>query len=416
MHTEPPAQRQVMTVSFGRLLVGLIAFLTLVDLFAAQAILPMLAASYAVDPAQMGLAVNASTLGMAIGSLFIACLSSRVDRRIGIVGSLTLLSVPTSLLAVAPDLVSFALLRIMQGLCMSAAFTLTLAYLGEHFADGRAAGLFAAYVTGNVASNLVGRLISAAVTDHLGLSANFLMLAGLNLAGAGLVALAIERGSGMRGAAPSLRNSLRVVTGQCRRPALLASFVIGFCILFAFIGVFSYVNFVLVAPPLDLGMMSVGFVYFVFLPSIVTTPLAGRATSRLGSRGTIWASLGLAIAGLPLLLVASLPAVLAGLTLVGVGTFFAQATATGFVGRAAKPEERGAAGGVYLASYFLGGLVGSAVLGRAFVEFGWAACVAGVGIALAAACLAAVRLAAQPQTEREAAPARAGAAAGTAKV
>jgi hypothetical protein len=71
--------------------------------------------------------------------------------------------------------------------------------------------------------------------------------------------------------------------------------------------------------------------------------------------------------GLPLLVLSSLPAVLLGQ--VGAGTFFAQACATGFVGRAAT-SERGAASGLYLASYFFGGLVGSAVLGPIFDMFG----------------------------------------------
>ena len=56
-----------------------------------------------------------------------------------------------------------------------------------------------------------------------------------------------------------------------RNPRLRAAFGIGFCILFAFIGTFTYVNFVLVRPPLSLGPMELGFVYFVFLPSVVTT-------------------------------------------------------------------------------------------------------------------------------------------------
>ena len=75
-------------------------------------------------------------------------------------------------------------------------------------------------------------------------------------------------------------------------------------------------------------------------------------------------------AGLPLLLAPSLPVVLAGLTLIGIGTFFAQATATGFVSRAATTD-RGSASGIYLASYFFGGLVGSAVLGQFFDRWGW---------------------------------------------
>ena len=79
------------------------------------------------------------------------------------------------------------------------------------------------------------------------------------------------------------------------------------------------------------------------------------------------------------------------MVLVGVGTFFAQATATGFVGRAASAD-RGAASGIYLACYFLGGLVGSAVLGQLFDRFGWRACVAGIALSLLVASALAFRL------------------------
>ena len=99
----------------------------------------------------------------------------------------------------------------------------------------------------------------------------------------------------------------------------------------------------------------------------------------------------LAAAGLPLLLAPHLGLVVAGLGLVAIGTFFAQAIATGFVGRAATVD-RGAASGIYLASYFFGGLVGTALLGRVFDAFGWGACVAGIAISLLAAALLATRL------------------------
>ena len=82
--------------------------------------------------------------------------------------------------------------------------------------------------------------------------------------------------------------------------------------------------------------------------------------------------------GLPLMLAPDLAAVLIGLVLVGVGTFFAQATATGFVSRAATVD-RGSASGIYLASYFLGGIVGSAVLGQLFDRLKGLPGVEGVG-------------------------------------
>ena len=76
-----------------------------------------------------------------------------------------------------------------------------------------------------------------------------------------------------------------------RNPRLLSAFAIGFCILFAFIGVFTYVNFVLARPPIGIGMMAIGLVYFVFLPSMFTTPAAGRFVRRFGSARTSGAGL-----------------------------------------------------------------------------------------------------------------------------
>jgi predicted MFS family arabinose efflux permease len=110
-----------------------------------------------------------------------------------------------------------------------------------------------------------------------------------------------------------------------------------------------------------------------------------------GARPALWAALALAAVGLPLLLAQALLPVILGLGLVAIGTFFAQAVATGFVGRAATID-RGAASGIYLACYFLGGLVGTAVLGRIFDALGWQACVVGIALSLAAAAALGARL------------------------
>ncbi len=366
------------------LLIGFIAFLTLVDLFAAQAILPSLAAHYGASPAEIGVAANASTLGMAIAGLLVALVARRIDRRRGIWLSLALLAVPTLLLAAAPDLPTFTLLRIAQGLFMAAAFSLTMAYLAERCSAAESASALAAYITGAVASNLVGRLVAASFVELLGLAANFQLFAALNLLGALVAYLGLRAAGPM--ASDERGSPLASWLRHLRTPRLAASFAIGFLILFAFIGTFTYANFVLAAAPLSLDAMSLGLVYFVFLPSLLTTPFAGRCALALGTRPALWAGLLLALAGLPLLLLGGLEAFLAGLALVGAGTFFAQAVATGFVGRAAE-RDRAAASGLYLASYYLGGLAGSALLGQVFDRLGWPLAVAGIGLALLLAML-----------------------------
>src|SRR5438067_10763996 len=110
-HAAPVVESSLMDTharSSGALLsstiIGLTAFLTVVDLFATQAILPSLTRAYGVTPAAMGFAVNASTLGMAVAGLAVALFSRYIDRQLGILVSLVLLAVPTALLAVAPNL------------------------------------------------------------------------------------------------------------------------------------------------------------------------------------------------------------------------------------------------------------------------------------------------------------------------
>jgi predicted MFS family arabinose efflux permease len=388
-----PLEREVPRLSgiYNLIVIGLIAFLTLVDLFATQAILPALADAYRVSPAAMGVAVNASTFGMALAGLAVALFSRHLNRRRWVVISLLVLSAPTCLLAFAPNLTVFATLRVTQGLCMSAAFSLTLAYLAEQSGPKDIAAALAAYVTGNVASNLFGRLMSATIADHLGLAGNFYIFAGLNLAGGLLAYLTLTRAQPMPAVSGMRRKAITVLREHLSNPPLRAAFGLGFLILFAFIGTFTYVNFVLVGPPFGVHQMQLGLVYFVFVPSMLTTPLAGLAAARFGTRRSCLGGLGLALIGLPLLLTPALSLILTGLCLIGAGTFFAQAIATGFVGRAAVGD-RGAAGGLYLASYFLGGLTGSFVLGQLFSAWGWVACVLGIALSVGVGLILANRL------------------------
>lgn len=381
------------------LVIGVISFLTLIDLFATQAILPSLAVRYRVTPAEIGLAVNACTLGMAISALLVAVFGNMVDRRRGIWLCLALLSIPTALLAVAPDLISFAALRILQGLGMSAAFAFTVAFIAEHGTREETAAALAAYVTGNVASNLFGRIAAAALSDHAGIPVTFFAFAVLNLLGALLVIYFLD---GMEDASapaspvtPSSAthrpNRFAPIVMHMSNPEVIRVCAIGFLILFAFLGIFTYVNFVLAAPPLALTATALGFVYLVFIPAMVTTPQVSRLQARLGLKGAIAAALAAAIAGLPLLLFSELWLVLAGLGVIAAGTFGAQALATSALAQLTMTD-RPAASGLYLASYYAGGLAGSAVVGQIYQLAGWKAAVGTIGIALASAVVLAASI------------------------
>src|SRR5262249_29882806 len=158
----------------------------------------------------------------------------------------------------APNLTVFSLLRVTQGLFMAAAFTLTLTHLAER-CEHRTAAALAAYVTGVVASNLIGRLTAAFVAGLVGATSSFLFFAALNIAGAVLVAFALTQNE-----PEPMSHSARFWSAWARhlgQPALRRTFAIGFLILFGFIGVFTYVGFVLMKPPHALSMGALGLVF-----------------------------------------------------------------------------------------------------------------------------------------------------------
>ncbi|MEM9009995.1 MAG: MFS transporter [Pseudomonadota bacterium] len=369
-------------------IVGLVSFLTLIDLFGSQALLPRLVEAYQVEPAVMGFAVNASTFGMALSGLLIGWFADRLDRKRGIWVSLALLSVPTFCLGLTSSVEVFLALRVLQGVFMAAAFTLTMTYLSEQCDITAAGGAMAAYITGNVASNLFGRLLSVSMADLFGLSGSFFAFAVLNLAGA-VLALSLIGPKDEVAAAPG-GDPLVAWRRHLARPDLRAAFAIGFAILFVFVGVFTYVNFQL-TDVLGLSPAMLGLVYLVFAPALFTTPLAGGLVRRYGPRPVFQVASGIAILGVGLTLVPSIPVTLAGLAVIGAGTFFAQAAATGYVSRAAQGQ-KAAANGLYLTSYYVGGLLGAFALGQAFAVGGWALVTAIVAAVLLIGALLAARL------------------------
>ncbi|MEM8554675.1 MAG: MFS transporter [Pseudomonadota bacterium] len=342
-------------------IIGVVSFLTLIDLFGSQALLPQLIVAFEADPGLMGFAVNASTLGMAASSLVIAWFADRIDRKRGIWISLALLSIPTVCLGLTDDVWVFMGLRIAQGVCMAAAFTLTMTYLSEQCDITATGGALAAYITGNVLSNLVGRLLAVSAADLTGLSGSFFTFAALNLLGAVVAFVLIGPKDDAKSAptdygSPWVAWKFHLGTGEVR-----ATFFIGFIILFAFVGVFTYVNLHLV-DVLGLSPMSLGLVYLVFIPAVITTPLAANLVRVQGPQKTMVGALALSLVALGLTLVPSLWFVLPGLAIFGAAIFFAQAAATGFLS-AVVQRDNAAASGLYLTSYYLGGLAGSLLLG-----------------------------------------------------
>ncbi|BDI34201.1 hypothetical protein CCAX7_62520 [Capsulimonas corticalis] len=188
-----------------------------------------------------------------------------------------------------------------------------------------------------------------------------------------------DLGAALRGFATHLRN-----------PVLLATFAVGFNVLFSLVGAFTYITFYLSVAPFGLSAVALGAVFLVYLLGLIVTPTAGPWIDLFGHRKALLFALASSSVGVLLTLVPVLWVVILGLAICSSGVFVCQAAASSFVGVAAK-SARSSATGLYVMCYYIGGSLGAVLPGIAWAHGRWPACAALiVGIQALAAMLAGV--------------------------
>lgn len=356
---------------------GASAFL---DMYCTQALLPDLAAHFGASPAEVGLTVTMSTLATAIVAPLIGALADMVGRKRVIVAGALLLVLPTLGLALVDSLPAMLVLRFLQGLCMPAIFTVTMAYVGEEWPPAEVPEVVSLYTGGTALGGVSGRLVTAVAADFLGWRDAFILLGVVNLAAGLLIWSLLPAAKGWRPSG-SLTETLRAAAGHLRNPRLVATFGIGFTILFSLVATFTYGTFYLAAWPFSLSTTGQGLIFLVYLLGMVAAPVGGKIIARIGPvRGLAMAVAGICL-GQSLTLVVSLPVVVAGLAVMVCGVFICQTASISMISATAKTS-RSAAMGLYVTLYYVGGSLGAVVPAPAWHAFGWAGCV-GMVIAVA---------------------------------
>jgi MFS transporter, YNFM family, putative membrane transport protein len=264
--------------------------------------------------------------------------------------------------------------RFVQGLVLPPIFAVTVAYIGEEWAPGEAIGVTGIYTSAASFGGFFGRLVTGVLADWFGWRIAFLSLAALTLLLAlGVAALLEPERRFVR--SEDLATSARQMLSHFRNPPLVATYAIGFGVLFTFIATFTYVNFYLAAPPFRLSASALGMIFVVYLGGSAITPLTGRAVARFGRRQLVLGAIVLWISGLLLTLLPWLPAIIAGLAITATCGFLCQSVSTSFVALAAEHGHSSAVG-LYVTWYYVGGSVGGAVPGLIWNRAGWPGCVA----------------------------------------
>ncbi len=352
----------------------LAGFVTFVNMWCTQAILPVLAKSLNVSPALTGYTVTAPLLATAAMAPLIGVVSDRFGRRVFIRAAALLLIIPTVLAAFSTSLAMLIACRFAQGLLLPFIFTVTIAYISDEMSPTNAMRMVGIYTSGTIAGGFSGRLIVGFVTALWSWRAGFLVIGVITLAAALTIAFLLPREKrfkptlGYRGALYSFPNHLS-------NKRLLGTYAVGFGVLFSLVSVFTFINFRLAEAPYNLGPAALGGIFVVYLGGVMASPIAGRLGARMNRRLLMAGCTGLILAGLALTLASPLWLICLGLLLVCLGIFPQQTFATGFIGIAARGAKSTAVG-LYVTFYYIGGSFGGIIPAAAWHSTGWPGCAA----------------------------------------
>lgn len=369
-HNAPPAPVNRAAMLLALAIVGGCAFL---PLYATQPLLPMFRNVFHASELLVSLTVSAPVLAVAIAGPLVGMLADAIGRKRVIVAALIGLAIPTLLCATATSLPQLILWRFFQGLFLPGIIAVTMAYISEEAPAGHTGSTMATYVTGTVIGGFLGRFLSGLCASHTDWHMAFLLLGGITFAGAMVTIIGLPRSRRFIRQANSTA-SLGAVRSHLLNPQLLATYAVGFDVLFSLVGAFTYIGFHLAAEPFCLTPAMLGSLFFVYLIGAVITPIAGRGIDRVGYRRALILALAFAAAGILLTLITSLPMVIAGMAATCSGLFICQAAASSHVGKAAG-HARSSAAGLYVACYYAGGFAGSVAPGMLWAHGGWPACV-----------------------------------------
>jgi predicted MFS family arabinose efflux permease len=350
---------------------GAAAFL---NLYAPQAILPFMAREFGASAADASLILTAGTLAVALTAPFTGIAADVLGRKWVIAGAMLLLLVPTVMAALAPSLSALIFWRFMQGLLLPPIFAVTIAYVGDEWPASEATGVIGIYASAAGMGGFLGRFLPGILADSIGWRGGFLVIAALTLVCL-LAVLALLPRERQFVRASNLAASLRQMLNHLHNRKLVATYAVGFGVLFNFMAVFTYVSFYLAAPPFNRSAAFLGSIFVVYLGGSLLTPWTGFAVKWFGRRAFVIGVLLTWICGLLVMLVPSLPVIIAGLVVVATCGFLCQAASTSYVAISAQGGTS-AAVGLYVLFFYIGGSFGAYLPGLAWEAAGWPATVA----------------------------------------
>ncbi|MBF8670005.1 MFS transporter [Pseudomonas putida] len=370
-------------------------FATFALLYCVQPMMPLLSKEFAINAAQSSLVLSVSTAMLAFGLLITGPISDRVGRKPVMVFALVGAALSTLASAIMPSWELVLATRALVGLSLSGLAAVAMTYLSEEIHPqhiGLAMGL---YIGGNAIGGMSGRLITGVLIDFVSWHTAMLTIGGLALVAALVFWKVLPESRNFRAQAMNPRSLLDGFVMHFRDAGLPWLFLEAFLLMGAFVTLFNYIGYRLLAEPYHMNQALVGLLSVVYLSGIYSSAQVGALADKLGRRKVFWASIVVMAGGLLMTLASPLVMVIVGMLVFTFGFFGAHSVASSWIGRRAL-KAKGQASSLYLFSYYAGSSVAGTAGGVFWHQWGWNGIGLFIGSLLAVALLVALHLSKLP--------------------
>ena len=363
-----------MLIDPRRIAIVFCAVCAFLHLYSPQAVLPLMAQEFGVGAAGASLIITASTLAVAATAPFSGAISDLLGRKRVIVAAMVLLLVPGVMLPRSGSLNELIFWRFVQGLLLPPIFAVAIAYIGDEWPPQQATGVIGSYTSASAVAGFLGRFIPGVLLAYVGWRGGFMALAVLTAVCLIVVAALLPRETKFVRAS-NLAASLRQMLAHLRNPKLLATYAVGFGVLFNFIAVFTYMSFHLAGPPFFQSAAFIGSIFVVYLAGAAAATLTGRMIAAIGRRTFVLCILAVWACGILLMLIPSVAVIVGALAIASICGVLTQAASTSYVAITAQGGTSSAVG-LYVTSFYFGGTVGGWLAGLTYEAAGWPAMLA----------------------------------------
>ncbi len=370
-------------------------FATFALLYCVQPMMPALSHEFSINAAQSSLVLSVSTAMLALGLLITGPISDTLGRKPVMVAALFCAAFATIASGLMPSWEGILLMRALVGLSLSGLAAVAMTYLSEEIHPqhiGLAMGL---YIGGNAIGGMSGRLIIGVLIDFVSWHTAMLIIGALALIAATVFWKILPESRNFRPRSLRPRSLLEGFVRHFKDAGLPWLFLEAFLLMGAFVTLFNYIGYRLLADPYDLSQAVVGLLSLVYLSGIYSSAKIGSLADRLGRRRVLWATILVMLGGMAMTLLSPLWLVVPGMLVFTFGFFGAHSVASSWIGRRAT-KAKGQASSLYLFCYYAGSSIAGTAGGFFWHFAGWNGIGAFILTLLTGALLVALRLAKLP--------------------